>query len=82
MLCNALNKLIAERDGPLKFKDLSPLASNPDSGKIMNELILHRVDSEIQYIQSVVGRPLTSVEKNTMAWEPRCLAWCVIIFHL
>jgi len=48
----------------------------------MNELILHRVDSEILYIQSVVGRPLTSVEKNTMAWEPRCLAWCVIIFHL
>ncbi|KAF9528730.1 hypothetical protein CPB83DRAFT_853654 [Crepidotus variabilis] len=72
--CNAWHKLLHDNDQTIAFdssinSDMSPSALRLRLSK--------RVETESTYLQQLMGRPLTPVEKNILVWEPSCMACSV-----
>lgn len=59
------------------------MSLDPPSGEpteditILNARANEQAQNKMRILKFTLGRDLTTPERNLVAWEPRCLAWCV-----
>ncbi|RDB18188.1 putative protein MSS51, mitochondrial [Hypsizygus marmoreus] len=71
-ICNALHKLENDNSfGSVLIPSLpdEPVARFEDLHVVINKM----VEDQAWHIEHVLGRPLTTAERNLMGWEPRCM---------
>lgn len=52
------------------------VSTNPDK---LNRCLDRVVQVEMQSLERELDRPLSMEERNMIGWEPRCLAWYVLV---